>query len=35
MKCHILATIYDVTQHILPSNIAEEGLINYSIVLEL
>ena len=29
MKRHNLVTIYDITEHILPSNSAEEGLINY------
>ena len=31
MKCRDLVTICDVTEHILPSNSAEEGLLNYSI----
>ena len=31
MKRHDLVTICDVTEHILPTDLAEEGLINYSI----
>ena len=30
MKYHDLVTFGDITQHILPSKSAEEGLINYS-----
>ena len=31
MKHHIIVMLGDVTQHILPSNSAEEGLINYCV----
>ena len=33
MKCHKLVAIFDITEHILPSNSAENSLINYSISL--
>ena len=33
VKRHSLVMFGDVTQHILPSILAEEGLINYCILL--
>ena len=31
MKHHVLVMLGDVTQHILPSNSADKGLINYCV----
>ena len=35
IKSHNLVTIGDVTEHILPSNLVEESLFNYSIFFKL